>query len=234
MLRVALTACETLPDYEMSIRRGGAEPLVVSAGDPAAILRECHGLVLSGGGDVDPTLYGEAPHPSYQPADAGRDAFEQALIREATRRDRPILAICRGLQILNVTRGGSLWQDVETMIPHSLPHRPHARYPDPRSTRPDAIAHSLQIATGSALAELLGTRGAEVNSRHHQSVKVVGTGLVVSAWSADRVVEAVEDPTMRFCLGVQWHPENFWRTGEFRTLFDGFVRAVDLSERTGR
>jgi len=234
MLRVALTACESLPDYEMSIRRGGAEPVVVAAGDPAMILRECHGLVLSGGDDVDPGLYGEAPHESSRPADPARDTFEQALVREATRRNRPLFAICRGLQILNVTRGGSLWQDIATMIPHALPHRPHDRYPDARSLKSDAIAHSLQIATGSLLAELLGTRGTEVNSRHHQSIKVVGAGLVVSAWSADRVVEAVEDPAMRFCLGVQWHPENFWRTGEFRTLFDGFVRAVDAGERGGR
>lgn len=226
MATVALTACEHPADYEGALRHAGVTPVVVGSGAAAEVLNGCQGLLLSGGGDVDPALYGEVPHPMTALAAPGRDAFEMALVHEATRRDLPVFAICRGAQILNVARGGTLWQDIVEMVAHSLPHHPHRLYPDPRSLQPDFLAHSMRIATGSLLAELLQTRGVEVNSRHHQSVKVVGSGLVISAWAADRVVEAIEDPTMRFCLGVQWHPENFWKTGEFRPLFDGFARAV--------
>ena len=136
--------------------------------------------------------------------------------------DIPVFAICRGVQVLNVARGGTLVQHIPGEITPGVTHEVR--------TTPDAIAHAITVTPGSLLARLMqqelsaGER-ARVNSRHHQAPKTIGRGLVATAFAPDGVVEAVEAPDRRFCLGVQWHPENFWRTGEFRSLFDAFVSA---------
>jgi putative glutamine amidotransferase len=133
-----------------------------------------------------------------------------------------VLAICRGIQLLNVARGGSLVQDIPDQRPGVTTHR----LPEPSY----AIAHEIWISGGSLLERLMSDRleadTCDVNSRHHQAINTVGEGLVVSATAPDGIVEAVEDPTKPFCLAVQWHPENFYRTGEFRELFEGFIEAA--------
>ena len=129
-----------------------------------------------------------------------------------------MLAICRGLQVVNVALGGTLIQDIPSEPAPLLPH--DAQGP------PTTLAHTVAVAPGSCLAALVGpddTRA--VNSRHHQAVRALGEGLVVTATSPDGVIEAAEVPAARFCVGVQWHPENFHATGEFDRLFDGFVEA---------
>jgi putative glutamine amidotransferase len=220
---IAIAPCEKLHDYEESVRRAGGEVRVLdrSVDKPADVIREVDGLLLSGGGDVLPSIYGEAAHSKFSAAEPGRDDYELELARRAVEADLPLLAICRGIQVLNVARGGSLVQDIEDQIGTSVNHT--IREP------PVTIAHDVWISEGSLLARVMRDRiegdTCPVNSRHHQAPKTPGEGLVVSATAPDGVVEAIEDPSRRFCLGVQWHPENFYRTGEFRPLFEAFVDA---------
>jgi putative glutamine amidotransferase len=161
--------------------------------------------------------------PSVVAVSPERDEFELALVREARRRGLPIFAICRGIQVLNVACGGTLVQDipsqVENALEHSLKVPPHRAFD---------YAHDVWIEDDSLLSKLLeerlnGSDSCAVNSRHHQAVKTVAPGFRVVATAPDGIIEAIEDPEADFCLGVQWHPENFWRTGEFRPLFEGFV-----------
>lgn len=220
---IAIAPCSKQHDYEESIRRAGGEVRVLdyAADRPADVVRSADAILLAGGGDVLPSLYGEEAHATFDAAEPGRDAYEIELARRAAEADLPLLAICRGIQVLNVARGGSLIQH----IPEEAGDVNHVLR-DP----PFAIAHDIWVTSGTLLAQLLGDKmdgdTIPVNSRHHQAVKKVGAGLVVTATAPDGVVEAVEDPTRRFCLGVQWHPENFYRTGEFRELFEAFVNAA--------
>jgi putative glutamine amidotransferase len=224
MPTIAVSTCRKLPDYIESVRRAGGDPLVVdsAADDPEAVVSRVDALLLTGGGDVDPVLYGQAPHATFSAAETGRDAFEIALVRHALERDLPILAVCRGVQVLNVARGGTLVQDIRSQVPGAVDHA--------IETPSYAIAHEVWLTKGSRLWTLLQEKLTEgdacsVNSRHHQAVATPAPGLEVTATAPDGVVEAIEDPSARFCVGVQWHPENFWRTGEFRPLFEGFVEA---------
>jgi putative glutamine amidotransferase len=218
---IAIPWTSKIADYEASVRRAGGEPHVVevSADSPADVIAGAAGLLLAGGGDVLPGLYGESTHPLFSAAEPGRDEFEIELIRRALEADIPVFAICRGVQVLNVACGGTLVQDIPDQAGQTINHM--VRQPA------DAIAHDVQIAPASLLATLLrpGGERCAVNSRHHQAPKALGTGVVATALAPDGIIEALENPTRRFCLGVQWHPENFWRTGEFQPLFEGFVRA---------
>ena len=223
---VAIAPCQKLHDYEESVRRAGGEPWVLdpSADRPEEAIRAAGGLLLAGGGDVSPEIYGAAPHPSYHAAEPGRDEYEIALIKCALDADLPVLAICRGVQVLNVAYGGTLVQDIPSEIAGALEHKL-----DVPPNEPFTLAHEVWLEKDSLLARLAGdgndAESRQVNSRHHQAVKELGAGLVAVATAPDGVIEAVEDPTRRFCVGVQWHPENFYRTGEFRSLFEGFVKA---------
>ena len=221
---IGVTRCNRLDDYLKSIVRAGGRVRVLEVReDPGAVLGEIDAVLLTGGGDVNPRLYGEARHPAVHGAESGRDEFEIELARRAMEADVPVLAICRGLQVLNVAAGGTLVQDIPTEVAGALPHS---------VTEPtDVVAHTIDVRKESRVRAALGPPAGEssewrVNSRHHQSVGRVGTGLVVSATAADGVIEAVESPASRFCVGVQWHPENFWRTGEFNSLFGSFVHAA--------
>ena len=206
------------PDYRAALERAGAEVrelIPAQDGLPEALDR-CDGVLLTGGADVDPAEYGEPiQHPSVEV-----DAYELALARAALERDLPLLAICRGAQVLNVAAGGTLVQDIPTQHPTTIAHS---------IERPkDALVHDVILESGTGLAALLHDRLSadgrmRVNSRHHQSVRDVAAGFVISAVAPDGIVEAIERPAARFCLGVQWHPENFWQTGEFRALFDSLV-----------
>jgi putative glutamine amidotransferase len=224
MTRIAVAPCRALADYLESIRRAGGDPIELDyqRDDPGTVVREAQGLLLTGGGDVDPGLYGEAPHETYKPAEPGRDRYEVALVREASAVGLPVLAICRGMQVLNVALGGTLIQDIPSMVNGAL----HHTVPEPRY----ALAHEVWLAKGSRLAEIMGDKlegdTCQVNSRHHQAVKVVAPGWDVSATAPDGVIEAIEQSGVVFRLAVQWHPENFWRTGEFRPIFESFIEAA--------
>ena len=222
MPTIALSPCRQMSDYLESVRRAGATPLELTlADDPAAIAARADGLMLTGGGDVDPALYGATPHATFGAAEPGRDAFEIALVRAVLDAGKPVFAICRGMQVLNVALGGDLVQDIPTEVNGAAHH-------DVREPR-YALAHEVWTTQGSRFSTLMREKlvdgeSCQVNSRHHQAVKHLGAGLEVVATAPDGVIEAVERPGA-FCLGVQWHPENFWRTGEFRPLFEGFVDA---------
>ena len=224
MALIAVSQNLRVTDYLESVRRAGGDPVEVADTheDPKAIVARVRGVMLTGGGDVDPALYGEVPHPSYEAAEPGRDAFEIALAKAAIAADVPLLAICRGMQVLNVAMGGSLIQDIPSEIAGALDHAIR----EPRFH----IAHEVWVTKGSALwtimADKLDGESLQVNSRHHQAVKRAADGFEVSATAPDGVIEAIERPASRFCIAVQWHPENFWRTGEFRPLFESFLAAA--------
>jgi putative glutamine amidotransferase len=221
---IAIPPCSKQHDYEEAVRRAGGEVRILDYGTdrPTDVVNEVDGILLPGGDDVLPSLYGAAPHTTFEAAEPGRDAYELELAQRAGDADVPLLAICRGIQVLNVARGGTLVQDIPSELPDAVAH-------EVRDT-PFAIAHDVWVAEGTLLHTLLRERidgdACPVNSRHHQAVQTVGSGLVVSATAPDGVIEAVEDPSKRFCVGVQWHPENFYRTGEFRALFEAFVAAA--------
>ena len=227
MAVIGITSCRKLEDYRQAILHVGGEPRVVdSTMKVDAALDGLDGLLLTGGDDVAPVRYGEAPHASTVEAETGRDEFEFGLVNAARKKGLPIFAICRGIQVLNVACGGTLVQDIPTQISgalvHTLPVPPNQSF---------SLAHEVWIERDSLLSRLMRERlndvdTCEVNSRHHQAVKDVASGFSVSATAPDGVIEAIEDPAARFCLGVQWHPENFWRTGEFRPLFEGFLDAT--------
>ena len=224
---IGITSSRKLEDYRQAILHVGGEPRVL---DPAMAvddaLRDLGGLLLTGGSDVAPALYGEPTHKSVLDVEPARDEFEIKLIRTARAQHLPIFAICRGIQVLNVACGGTLIQDIPSQLTgaldHSLSVPPHEPY---------SLAHEIWIEKDSLLSRLMRERlveadTCEVNSRHHQAVKAVARGFKVSATAPGGVIEAIEDPSTKFCLGVQWHPENFWRTGEFRPLFEGFLEAA--------
>ena len=210
-------------DYVRSIELCGGLPVVLAPAGAAlhpALLSKLDGLVLTGGIDVAPRLYGETPHPTVTDTSAEQDEFEVRLVHEALAHDVPVLAICRGMQLLNVALGGTLIQDLPSLVGTAVSHDDLAR---PRI----AIAHRVVVAPGSKLHSLLGTDEVEVNSFHHQAVGALGHGLVATAFAPDGVVEGVELPSARFVVGVQWHPEAFWKEGRFASLFRALVRAAE-------
>jgi putative glutamine amidotransferase len=226
MTVIGISACRKLEDYRQSILHVGGEPRILeAAADAEQAIAGIDGLMLTGGDDVEPSRYGEAAHETVTEAEAGRDEFEIALVAAARARNLPILAICRGIQVLNVACGGTLVQDIPSQVTGALPHS----LPVPQH-QPYDLAHEIWVDKDSLLARLMRERlvdeALEVNSRHHQAVKDVANGFVATATAPDGVIEAIEDPAARFCLGVQWHPENFFRTGEFRALFEGFLEAA--------
>jgi putative glutamine amidotransferase len=222
---IAVAPARKMDDYREAMRVAGivGHELVYEQDAPDAVVARHGGLLLLGGTDVDPALYGEERHPTTDVAAAPRDAYEIALVKAAIARDLPIFAICRGIQLLNVALGGSLVQDIPTEVLQHLDHDP--------KVGPAMIGHYVEVTPNTWLAslvhtELEGDGFCAVNSRHHQAIKKVGEGLKVTASSVDGVIEAVERPYSRFCLGVQWHPESFWQSGRFQGLFAGFLAAA--------
>ena len=209
--RVALNTA-----YVRALEGAGLVPLVVPtmlAPDRAtAALASVRGLVLTGGEDVGPECYGAKPHERLGKIDRVRDAAELALIADARKRRLPILAICRGIQILNVALGGTLYQDLDSERPGPIPHQD------------ESGKHAIRIEPGSLLEKTLGTQSALVNSRHHQAIRDLAPGLRAVAWAEDGVIEAAElvDAAAPWLVAVQWHPEDLTE----RALFDGFARAV--------
>jgi putative glutamine amidotransferase len=211
--------------YTQAVALGGGAPLVIPSHLGETGLRatfECiDGLVLSGGGDVAPALYDEPDGGLLWRVDEQRDWMELTLTRWALAEGTPLLAICRGIQVLNVAAGGTLVQDVPTQVPSALAHSTGASYP------PAKVIHPVEVTAGSRLAALVGAGELGVNSAHHQAVKDVGAGLAITARAPDGVVEGVESLDHAFCIGVQWHPEVM--VNDFpvmRRLFDGLAEAA--------
>lgn len=209
-----------------AIADAGGLPVYIGAGLPDDVLRELYdrldGVLLPGGGDMRPSLYGAEANPLSVEIDDARDALEVTLAKWAYDEDLPMLGICRGHQVVNVALGGSLVQDIPSEVG---PEVTHSTSDDlPRST----LAHPVTLVPGTRLAEILGGLTVEVNSLHHQSVERLAPGLVISALSPnDEVIEALESPDKTFALSVQWHPEDLYRSSEAMTrLFTTFVDAA--------
>jgi putative glutamine amidotransferase len=188
--------------YPEAIERAGGVPVIVPLLRPeaiAALLDRVDGVCLPGGPDVQPSAYGEEPHPQLGPTEPRVDAVELALVRAADRRRLPILGICRGMQLLNVARGGTLHQHLPDVVGEELQHR----QPEYGSI----TTHHVETAPHSRLRETLGGPRLEVNSFHHQAVRTLGDDLTATAWAGDGTIEAIEDPGERLVLGVQWHAE---------------------------
>ena len=207
-------------NYCNAVRHAGGLPVLLPHEPDAALLylERIDGLVVTGGGfDVDPALFGAASrHPSVTTKDR-RTAFELAATKGALARDMPVLGICGGQQLLNVALGGTLIQDIPDEVPEAVPHR----QANPR----DEPGHGVRIVAGTLLHRIAGTEALAVNSSHHQAVKAAGPGVVVDAFAEDGIVEGIEDPRRRFCLGVQWHPE-FEINEADRRLFRAFIEAT--------
>jgi gamma-glutamyl-gamma-aminobutyrate hydrolase PuuD len=197
--------------YVEAVERAGGRPVLVPPSEEGVgeTIEALDGIVFSGGADVDPSYYGADPHPETDAPQAYRDAGELALLRTALEQDVPMLAVCRGFQLLNVARGGDLVQH----LPDEVGHDVHKEVPGEFSM------HPVEVKDGTRLATLIGSRS-EVTSHHHQALGRVGEGLAETAWAQDGTLEAVEDPSRRFAVGVQWHPEE----GEDQALFEGLVR----------
>ena len=214
--------------YVDAIETAGGIPLMVPhnlGGDSLRVLFDrLDGLLLSGGGDIDPAIYGEEPHPDVDGISADRDRVELALARWAVDQHKPLLAICRGVQVLNVALGGTLVQDIPSQVADALPHRF-----DEKTTPRGYLAHSVSIEPDSLLRAVIHSTAASVNSWHHQSLKQVADPLRVVAESPDGIIEAVEVPGQRFVLGVQWHPEWLFETQpEMLRLFTALIEAASM------
>jgi len=200
--------------YTRAVERAGGTPVVVPPVPPESVARLVEGLdglVLTGGTDVSPALYQEPPHEQTEAPDRRRDRFEVAVVRAAIEAGLPLLAIGRGLQVLNVARGGTLIQH----LPEAVGHTGHA----PGTAK--MTQHDVTFKDGSALGKLLGSR-TQVLALHHQAVKQAGDGLVAVAWADDQVIEAVELEGHQFAIGVQWHPEE----GDDPRLLQALVKAA--------
>jgi putative glutamine amidotransferase len=219
--RVRLTAA-----YVTALESAGLIPMIVpplSRSDAAsAVLDSVAGLVLTGGEDVDPARYGEKRHEKVRSVSAARDATEAALIKEARERGIPVLAICRGIQILNVALGGTLVQDIPSQCETDIVH-------DEESAR-DSRTHEISVEPGSLIARAIGTDHCTVNSFHHQSVKRVADGMRVTARSPDGIIEGLESTDEAWwVMAVQWHPEEMTDSSEpwDQGLFKAFARKLD-------
>lgn len=212
--------------YIRAVLAGGGAPSIlppVAGPDLAAVLLDgLDALVLSGGADIHPRHYRAQPHQKLGPVEEERDASELALFAEAVRREMPVLAICRGLQLVNVALGGSLWQD----LPSELRVHPQS---GPRTER----IHPTEVAPGSRLADALGTTSVRVNSFHHQAIRDLAPGLRATAHAPDGVIEGIEGTGDQWLLGVQWHPEEFWAESDAPEggLFRALVAASGAARR---
>ena len=196
--------------YVDAVESAGGRALVVppARGGFEETLDVLDGVIFSGGADLDPAIYGADAHPETDDPQTRRDAGELALLEAALARDMPVLAICRGFQLLNVARGGDLVQH----LPDEVGNDTHKQVPG------EFAQHPVEVKEGTRLGAIVGA-ASDVTSHHHQALGRVGDGLVETAWAADGTLEAVEDPDKRFVLGVQWHPE----AADDRALFEALV-----------
>jgi putative glutamine amidotransferase len=205
--------------YVDSLRRAGAVPVVIPPQPENAreLIDSLDGLLLAGGDDCDPAVYGEERHPSVEPMDVRRQANDLSLAKLARDRGIPTLGICLGVQVMNVAAGGTLIQDIESQHETEIEHV---------SEPEDRARHDVHIESDTRLAKILGTREINVNSSHHQAIRGVGDGLRVTASAPDGIIEGLEDPQHPFYVGVQWHPEDMPGEDSARRIFGAFVEAA--------
>jgi putative glutamine amidotransferase len=216
------------PKYVQVVAAAGAVPWLIPLLRDAETLRYLYqhldGLFLTGGVDVDPANYHEATHVLCGVTDPDRDWTEMTLTRWALADRKPVLGVCRGIQVLNVTAGGTLYQDLAAQYPRAIKHD----YFSPGgSTTRDFLAHDVRVFSGSCLAAVLGSDAVPVNSMHHQGIKDLAPGLAACAVAPDGLIEGVEGRNGQFLLGVQWHPEELAdRDPAMRRLFTTFLAAA--------
>ena len=222
--------------YIQTLTNAGALPWLIPLVSDEETLRGIYesldAVFLPGGADIDPASYGTAPHAMCDKTDRDRDRVELALAKWAVAEGKPVLGVCRGMQLINVALGGSLYQDLATQFPNGIKHdyfpfggSGHAR---------DYLAHDVRVAADSRLAHLFGADAIKVNSMHHQGVRAVAAGLVPTAHAPDGLVEALEGTGPAYLLAVQWHPEALTeRDDATRRLFAEFVEAAAAYEVLG-
>ena len=205
--------------YAEALRQAGAIPVLIPPQPENAreLLEALDGILLAGGEDCDPALYGEETHPTVEPMDPRRQSNDLALAKAARESGIPTLGICLGLQVMTVAAGGTLMQDIDSQTETDIRH---ASRPDDRGR------HAVLIADGTGLSRVLAPGELDVNSSHHQAVARVGEGLRVTATAPDGIVEGLEDPRHLFYQGVQWHPEDLVREESAVRLFGAFLEAA--------
>ena len=214
--------------YILTLTAAGAIPWLVPLVDDdtlRGIYEELDAVFLPGGADIDPATYGADPHPLCDRTDRERDRVEVALATWALEDDKPVLGVCRGMQLINVAAGGSLYQDLADELPGAIKHD-YFPFRGAHFSR-DFLAHDVDVAGGTRLATLLGAGSVRVNSMHHQGVKALGQGLVSTAVSPDGLIEAIEGERSGYLVAVQWHPEALTDNDvRARTLFADFIDAA--------
>ena len=232
---IGIIECGKFKKYEYAVQKHDGKVKKLYIGDEVDMTK-LDGLLLPGGGDIAPGRYGEPRHPKTKYVNEERDEFEISLFNEAIDKDIPVFGICRGIQIMNVAMcggGGSLYQHIPDQIPEPLP----ALFPNfpIHKEYGDDTQHDIKITAGSRLSQITGESTAEVNSSHHQAVKVISDELVVTAQSKDGIIEAIEYRSDQFVIGVQYHPERMWidpnrpelgLREHAKRLFDAFIRAA--------
>lgn len=211
--------------YLKALSQAGACPVIIPLGlEDGTLLelaRHLDGVLFTGGGDIQPGVYGEQSRPEVSEIDADRDRIEFLLLKNVLENDVPFLGICRGLQVINVGLGGTLYADIGSQRPDAIKHDFYPNWPR------DHLAHPIQIDENSRLAKILGEAYPTVNSLHHQAVRRLAPGVVATASSPDGLVEALEVPGHPFGLAVQWHPEWLAENPQMRALFSAFVAEAE-------
>ncbi|MEW5960951.1 MAG: gamma-glutamyl-gamma-aminobutyrate hydrolase family protein [Chloroflexota bacterium] len=214
--------------YIHALSEGGGLPFLIPLNLPELSLRTLYdladGIMLTGGGDVEPSLYHHPPHPTQGDVQPDRDRDEMTVARWAAAEGKPLLGICRGIQVMAVAAGGELWQDVPSQLPEASLH--HDAYNNKNSSPEHYLAHAVELVPACRLAQIVGSHTIWTNSLHHQAVKRVPEPFRVTGRAADGVVEVIEHAAHPFYIGVQWHPEVL--TGQYesaRQIFKAFVEA---------
>jgi len=217
------TVCQVGQAYVTAIQKAGGIPVMIPLGSGTdslkALLLRLDGLLFTGGGDIDPQHFNGEPHAKVYGISPERDALEFFLIEAALAAGKPLLAICRGIQVLNVACGGSLYTHIQDQIEQSLKHDWFPKFPR------DKLAHTVSLVCESKLQEIFGDADIRVNSLHHQGISQVGQGLKATAFAPDGLVEGLEVEGADFALGVQWHPECLPEDAGMQNLFKAFVAA---------
>ena len=213
-----------LGEYSQAVSSAGGLPVLIPnelpLKDLRGLLKNLGGILLSGGGDIFPDLYGQVDDGFSVNRSRARDRLEKALVELAVEADIPLLGICRGHQMLNAALGGTLYTDIDTQYSTEIQHS------QPGTRHPGYLVHEVNMVTGSLLAGIIGKPAIMVNSRHHQAIKQLSPGFVVTARAIDGLIEGIEHPGKRFCAGVQWHPESLPDMEEHRGIFEAFITAA--------
>lgn len=221
--RKGATAMYLNEAYVQAVAQNGGAPVLIPLGLPQAtlseILQRMDGVIFSGGGDVEPSVYNSQNHPKVAGVDKDRDRVELALFQDVLKTEKPFLGICRGFQMLNIALGGTLYEDILDQHAGGMRHSWH-----PEFAR-DYPAHPVQVLEESHLAKILGSPLVEVNSMHHQGIRKLAPRLKATAFAPDGIIEGVEMSEHPFCLAVQWHPEAMQAVPQMRQIFQAFVQA---------